>query len=234
MLKKIFFLSAFYMLLGVSLNAQVKFGLTLGVNSNRFFEKDKPPRNLVHRSKTGFHGGLLAEIQLRDQCFFEIGLLFAKKGNFADNQVHPEVSMYYKQETTLSYIEVPLNFKYRKNCGRNNNYYLGGGPYVAVGVNGNNEGKVPHQVLYKNDVIFSKEVDQFALFNPEKINLKRIDAGLNFLIGYGFRKKFSIQFDGQLGLANIYPKVPRADEVPESARVLKTRGIGISLNYHLN
>jgi hypothetical protein len=57
---------------------------------------------------------------------------------------------------------------------------------------------------------------------------RRLDAGCNFLFGYEFIKKISVQLNAQLGIVNINPRIK--DWNPDKSKS-KNTGFGLSVGY---
>ena len=138
-------------------------------------------------SKTGLHlGGVVGfEITNRAPVFFETGLSYVNKGGNGDwlNQ---------KLSTSLSYLELPLVFKYihYTDFGLSIHPLFGG--YLAVGVDGN----IKNNDLHEKCGAFSKTT---KLGMP---GFKRFDGGLRIGCGVGF-SMFYLDMTYDIGLANV-------------------------------
>src|SRR5205085_11734581 len=108
-------------------------------------------------------------------------------------------------KTTLSYIEIPINFVYKPLLG-DSRLLLGFGPYVAFGVGASNIefGSAPSQI-------------------------KRFDAGANVLAGYEMSNRLSFQLNAGLGLLNLANR-----ESGDTKSSIKNTGFGISAGYRFN
>ena len=189
-------------------------GTTFGVRAGINFQNlngEVNDNDLDYKLKTGFHVGVNAEIPIADEFYIQPGLLFSTKGAKYDDNSDTKVN--------LSYLELPVNFLYKPVLGTGH-LLLGFGPYAAYAVGGkikSDDGDV--------DIEFEKEVGSpIQLVNT----FKRFDFGANFLAGYEFSNKFSLQLNAQLGLIKINPKVTGLDD--DYAKV-KNTGFGISAGY---
>ncbi len=197
------------MMSSMALNAQTSFGIRAGVNFQNLNGKDASGDRLDNKIKTGFHAGVLADIAVAEDFYFQPGLLYSTKG--AKGEVlTSDVTI------NLGYIEMPLNFLYKPVLGTGK-LLLGVGPYLAYGVNGkvtedNGNGEL--------DVKFEKAPDIPA---ANTVYVKPFDAGANVLVGYEFANRLSAQLNAQLGLANI-------NAYNNDAKIHNT-GFGISLGY---
>ncbi len=116
-------------------------------------------------------------------------------------------------KTTLSYIELPVNFIYKPELGEGR-MILGFGPYAAYGIGGKAK-------------IDDSESD--VAFGDEPWETKRFDAGANLLAGYEFSNKLSFQLNAGLGLVNINNRAEN-----DSKSTTKNTGFGVSLGYRFN
>jgi hypothetical protein len=185
------------------------FGLRAGVNFQNINGKDASGDDLENKLGTGFHAGVNAEIPVGTGSYLQPGVLYSMKGakwGGTDAKVK------------LSYIEIPVNFIYKPVLGTGN-MVLGFGPYVAFGIGG----KIDNPNGPDQDIEFTKDYDP-TIAAPQ---LKRLDAGGNFLAGYEFSNKFSVQLNAQLGLVNINPEVNNS---ADDTRWRNT-GWGVSLGY---
>lgn len=193
------------------LSAQTTFGLRGGINfysnSTKDADGDKAETKLI----TGFNIGANAEIPVGIDFFVQPGILFTTKGGKSKEN---------DTKTVISYIEIPVNFLYKADLG-SGKVLLGFGPYLAFGVGGKMEAPNGDEV----DVKFTNEVQAD---DPVAYYLKRMDAGANFLAGYEWASRFSVQLNAGLGLANIQPKVEGFD-IGESS--IKNTGFGVSVGY---
>ncbi len=134
-------------------------------------------------SKTGLHlGGVVGfEITNRAPVFFETGLSYVNKGGKSDNWT-----------TSLSYLELPLVFKYiyYTDMGLSIHPLFGG--YLAVGV----DGTIKDYISKSKCGAFGKET---KLGVP---GFKRFDGGLRIGCGAGF-SMFYLDLCYDIGLANI-------------------------------
>jgi hypothetical protein len=186
--------------------SKTTFGVRAGVNfysnNSKNDEGDKEESKMI----TGVNVGVNAEIPIGVDYFIQPGILFTTKGG---------KSKMTDSKLSISYIEIPVNFIYKPDLG-SGHMLLGFGPYVAFGVGGKS-GSI--------DLDFTNEVKED---DPPGVYLKRLDAGLNFLVGYEWANRLSAQLNAGLGLANIYPKIEGID-IGETS--IKNTGFGISLGY---
>ena len=137
---------------------------------------------------TSFQVGLVGDIPLGTKLFsFQPGILFTGKGTktqFGD----PASNQYYRATTNPYYIEIPANFVINLPMGSKGGFFVGAGPYVAMGIAGKN--KVEGKSL---GVAFSSEKNiRFSNDDPTTTNyeegagfgiMRRFDYGLNGIVG---------------------------------------------------
>lgn len=181
------------------------FGVHAGVNWQNLNNKD-----LDSKLATKFNIGVNAEIPVATDFYFQPGLSFATKGAKGKDANNTKVN--------ISYLELPLHFLYKPMLGTGR-LILGVGPYLAYAVGGkikSDQGDA--DIKFKSSVTQAEYTSAFYL--------KRFDAGADLFFGYEFTSKFSAQFNAQLGLVDINPKVSGVS--PSST---KNTGFGISLGY---
>lgn len=182
------------------------FGIQAGVNFYNINGKNTNGDKLNNKLKTGFEGGVNAEIPLAPDFYFQPGIMYNSKGAKVD--VGGSNATY-----NLNYIDVPLNLVFKPGLptGR---VLLGFGPYVGYGIGGSvkNGGPVTDTKFKKN-----------AGTDPSTRYFKPLDAGLNLLAGYQFMNNLSLQLNAQLGVVNT-------NAYGDGAKYRNT-GFGISAGY---
>lgn len=157
--------------------------------------------NYANSSKTGLHlGGVVGfELTNRAPVFFETGLSYVNKGGKGDYSSS-------KLTTSLSYIELPLTFKYiyYTDMGLSIHPLFGG--YLAVGV----DGSIKNNLIQKKVGAFGKDMKNDEAV--EKLGVlpqggdfprfKRFDGGLRIGCGVGF-SMFYLDMTYDIGLANV-------------------------------
>jgi len=205
--------------------AQVKspvtFGLRAGVNFQNINGKDFNGDKLTNSMVPGYNIGANVEVPIAQDFYIQPGLLFTTKGAKIDRDYSGQPA---DVTTTLSYLEVPVNFLYKPAVG-SGKLLLGFGPYVAFGLGGKSkvEGsgvKQDYDVEYQNTVTATDPKD--------KSYFRKIDAGANLLFGYEFSNKLSAQLNAQLGLAKINPEYEYLSGDKSS---FKNTGFGVSVGY---
>ena len=202
------------MLLGASVNAQrtsQTARLEAGVNLANVSVTDN---GRVDDAKmlTSFQVGVIGDFHLVSIAYLQPGLIFTGKGSKTQSG-DPATNNYSKATTNPYYIEIPVNFvlKTSSSSTSNSRFFVGAGPYLAIGVAGKlkNEGKRsvgPAVVSYKNDrkIEFSND-DPTTLDYEEGAGfgiMKRFDYGLNGTAGID-GKSMVLSVNYGLGLAKL-------------------------------
>lgn len=216
---KLMLISILTILTATIINAQSKtnFGVRGGVNFYNITGKEMDGDKLDNKLKTGFNLGLNAEIPIGIDFYVQPGVIYSSKGASdvfgTDNRIN------------VGYIEVPVNLLFKPELGTGK-LLLGFGPYVAFGVGGN--------YIYdangnnKRPIKFKGEVSLAEAISADQYYMKGFDAGANFLFGYEWANRFSVQLNAQLGLVDIYTKVENIDPGKASQ---KNTGFGLSAGY---
>ena len=187
------------------------FGLTAGVNWNNINGQSATGADLENKLKTGFNGGINAEIPISSGLYLQPGVEYRRKGSELSNG----------NDLTLSYIDIPVNLIYKPMLGTGK-VLLGFGPYVGFGISG----KVKSANGTERDVKFT---DTYSVSEAEDVQFKKLDAGANFIAGYEFPCNMSVAFKAQLGLININPD----SNLPNDQTRNRNTGFGLSLGYRL-
>lgn len=208
-------------------HAQTKIGLKAGVSFSNIREKDEAGQKSSTQFMPGAQVGLTVDIPLSGNIYLQPAFVYADrgfkqaKGGFYGTADGVEVD--------VSYIEVPILLLYKPKIGKSN-LLLGAGGYLAYGTGGKWKSATDPligdirlrnygYVIFKNDGR-DGEFESYLYGKP-------LDYGVNLLVGYELFKQFSLQFNGQFGLANLQPHY--GDIKPKGE--LKNIAFGISLGY---
>lgn len=171
--------------------AQTGYGLKAGVNLGKFSNvaddfKDYQKNN-VSFYVTGF-----ADLPVAPQFSIQPGISLQGKGNKYEGT---EGDLSGSVTTNLMSVEIPVNAVYYIPAGTGN-VFLGAGPYVGFNVSGQN--KVDGTW---GDVSGTGETDiEFGSGDGE---MKRVEAGANFMAGYKMSNGFLINAGYGLGLTSL-------------------------------
>jgi len=189
-----------------SVSAQkIKYGSKLGVNIANIIGDETDDLN----ARTSLHAGVIAEIMISDEFSFQPELLYSAQGTKSDYSETLDGVTFHFTSVKLEYINVPLLAKYYIVEGLS----LEAGPQVGFLITANRE--------------FEKTVNEETETGEEDIidEIKGIDFGLNFGLGYQLASGIFLDARYNLGLSNIND-FEGADELKNQNRVLQ-----ISLGY---
>jgi len=157
------------------------------------------------KSLVSFHAGLQGDIPIVPFLSLQPGIFFTGKGSKTQAGNTTDAT-YYRATSNPMYIEVPVNVVLKVPMGGQSKFFVGAGPYAAMGIAGKRkaEGKIFGVAFSSNDKI------QFSNDNPTTSGeegagfgiMRRFDYGLNGTIGFeGEKALFSVNYG--LGLAKL-------------------------------
>jgi len=180
---------------------------------------------------TSFQVGLVGDIHVTSLLYFQPGIVFTGKGSKIEIG-RPEENLYAKQTSNPFYIEVPANLVIKLPFNSESHFFIGAGPYGAIGVAG--KAKTDMTVLgfnsnAENSIKFSN--DDPSTFGEEEGTglgvLKRFDYGVNGIIGIE-GKKLVLSAGYGLGLAKLQSGTNSSQDNNKKHRVLSFT-IGVKL-----
>jgi hypothetical protein len=198
-------------------NAQISVGVLGGVNFQNLNGKSSSGDVLENTMIPGFHAGLNLQIPVAPEFYFEPGLLFTTKGAKKPGSI-------LTATTSLSYIEMPLNFLYKGSLG-SGFILVAVGPYVGYAIKGNvkYEGGA---VTVDSPVKFQNVVE--LTDSPLVPYYRALDAGANISFGYEMKSGIFAKVNAQLGMININPEYKL---LSDDKSAVKNTGFGVSLGY---
>jgi len=180
---------------------------------------------------TSFQVGVLGDIHVTSLLYFQPGLVFTGKGSKIEIG-RPTENLYIKQTSNPFYIEVPANLVIKLPFNSESHFFIGAGPYGAIGVAG--KAKTDMTVLgfnsnSENSIKFSND-DPSTFGEEEGVGLgvlKRFDYGVNGIIGIE-GKKLVLSAGYGLGLAKLQSGTNSSQDNNNKHRVLSFT-IGVKL-----
>lgn len=225
MKNKIILLIAGMTLLASSVKAQesdFSFGLRAGFDLQNINGKDTDGDKLTMDLVPRFNAGIVADIPLVPDFYFQPGLFFRTKGAKSEDQfLGQDMSVEYN----LSYIELPLSFVFKPTLGQGK-FFLGFGPYIAYGIGGKAKFVIAG-VETDDEIIFDEEYTGLNPFDWK--HFRHFDYGGNLFFGYELSNGLSIQLNTQLGLAKINAE---NNLYPNNESEFRNTGFGLSLGYN--
>lgn len=188
------------------------FGVHAGAMMFNINGRNAAGTELSNKLNTGFTGGVDVAIPLGAGSYLQPGIDFTQKGAETQGGI----------KTTLNYIDIPVNYVYRPVLGTGN-LVLGFGPYVGIGVGG----KVTNPNGSTSDVEFRNSFDRNLPASTAQI--RRTDAGANFIAGYEFANRLALNLKAQLGLKDI--NTDMSNEGANNQTRYRNTGFGLTLGY---
>lgn len=178
-------------------SAQIRFGIKGGLNlanqSVKYFIAGASSP-LSPDIRVGFHAGVLLDVPLSKHISIQPNLLFSQKGFKLSSNTTGTF-----HTGTYNYIELPVNVIYHIN----EKFSIGAGPYLGYALSGTQSSG-----FLSVDIPFGSGQG------------RRLDFGLNALIGYEIIDGLVISSNYSLGLANISD---------DGSSPVKNNVIGVSL-----
>lgn len=155
-------------------------------------------------TKIDFTGGILYDIAVTNSFVIQPQLNYVSKGGKSD---------YLNSSLNLDYVEMPVNFYYRQKPAKG--FFIGGGPYMGMAFSGK---------------IKSDQGDyEVKLGDEYSDDYRRMDFGLNFVLGYLLPNGIQVALNYSAGLATISP----IDYNQVDGTNPYTRNIGLRISYLL-
>jgi hypothetical protein len=175
------------------------------------------------KTLASFQSGIIGDINLAEFISLQPGLLVTGKGSKTQSG-DPSDANYFKATSNPIYIEVPLNLVLKAPIGDDTKFFVGAGPYLAVGVAGKNktEGKIfgagfnsEKNIEWSNDDPTTLDYEEGAGFGI----MKRFDYGLNGTAGIE-TKNVVLSANYGLGLAKLQSGSNSSEDDKNKHRVL--------------
>lgn len=157
------------------------------------------------KTLTSFQVGIIGDLNLTSFFAIQPGLIFTGKGTKTQAGNEGDAT-WYRATSNPYYVEVPVNFVF-KTPSAPVKFFAGAGPYIAIGVGGNNKVKgalAGAEFSSEQDIEFSND-DPTTLNQEEGAGfgiMRRFDYGLNGLVGIETRGVV-ISANYGLGLAKL-------------------------------
>ena len=207
-----------------SQNLQAQVSLRGGINiaSMSANATEKNYNDYENQSIFGFQLALAMPFKVSNNVAIQPEIVFIQKGGKSQHITNENNK--YISTFTSNYIEVPVSLKLGlgNTSGEGIGFYVLGGPYVGIALNGK----------YKNELTFlgatstsEKTVDYTSDTNQEK----RIDWGFNVGAGLSLGKMY-LESRYNLGINNLLDD--NATNSSSSAPYRRNRGIGLTVGIH--
>jgi hypothetical protein len=195
----------------------VKAGLNLSnitINKNGGLDDNK--------GIASFQAGLQADLPIGSYFAIQPGVFFTGKGAKLESG-NVSGSNWYRATTRPYYVEIPVNAVVKLPLGDQSSFFVGAGPYLGIGVAGNNkvEGQVLGSSFSRSESIKFSDDDPFTS-NEEGSGyniMRRFDYGAN--ITAGVQTKFALfSINYGIGLAKLQSGTSSSDDELNKYRVL--------------
>ncbi len=240
---KTLLLSTAFAALALGANAQtaISFGVEAGANLSSL-RITLDGEKTTSSTKAGPRAGVFANIGFGEQLGVQVGLMYSQKGGknelsfkdeYTDNNIATKIEAVGSQETTISYVELPVNVVYHFN-NEQSGFFLMAGAYGALAVNGKGQslgstttttttinGGTPVTTT-ANTPEGGKE--DLSIGSKETDDIRRLDLG--FQAGAGYQTKMGLLFRAQyiLGAQNIV-------SYNNSDNAIRTGAIALTVGY---
>jgi len=193
-MKKSLFILVFSILFAGTSLAQVRFGITTGLNFSSF-SGDKNFNGDSWGYLVGFQGGLVVDIGITENFSIIPELLYSQRGAYNKYEEIENKKNTVEFSFILNYLQVPVNLAYKLNVG-SSKLSLFAGPYVGYALSGqfktdyNMDGEKESE---KEDIEFGSDVEQ----------MKALDYGVNIGAGFEFGSGMFLKLQYNMGLNNL-------------------------------
>jgi len=193
-MKKIFFTGILSILLVSASFAQVKVGVTAGLNVSNLVQSGAD-----NNYKAGFQAGVVADFGISENFSVIPELLFSQRGGKSKTNLDlagNRVSM--SESARINYLQLPVNAAYKFNVGNGSKLFVFAGPYFGYGLSGEMKNEIKSGGAIMNTTGDIK-------FGSEEGEVKRFDLGINAGVGYQFNKVFfKLQYNpGLVNFSNV-------------------------------
>ncbi|UIR54718.1 PorT family protein [Sphingobacterium sp. SRCM116780] len=202
-------------LLSAGVQAQTSYGLKAGVNLGKYSNPSDLEKDF-QKNNTSFYVTGFADLPVGTNFSIQPGVSLQGKGN---KMQYDGDGSNGSSTTNVMSIEIPVNAVYYIPTGTSGSVFLGAGPYLGFNVSG--------KTKVKGNIGGGTAEGNYDLkFSGDDKDMKVIDAGANFMLGYKFNSGLLINAGYGLGLSNLSPSSDSNDKF--SNRVLSF-GIGFQL-----
>ena len=214
-MKKIFFTVILTILYVNAPFAQVKIGVTAGLNASNFLESGSGTTS--HDYKAGFQAGLVADFGISDNFSIVPELLYSQRGDKSKLKITDKdgKKSFTLGSLNLNYLQLPINAAYKINLGNSSKLMIFAGPYLGYGISG----KIKSEAKSGSKKNNSDKIK----FGSKEEEIKPFDFGVNAGIGYQFENVFfKLQYNP--GFINLDNKKNHS---------LKNTNVAVSVGYYL-
>src|SRR4051812_49403463 len=198
-MKKVFLLAAATIVASVSFS-QVKFGVQVIGNAGSASIKSEELSNFKKPMKIGFGAGVVADIPLQNNLGVRTSVNFLQKKSSVEFAT-PGTDKKSTINSTLNYVEVPVNLVYKIPM-KGASVYFGAGPSFGYGISGKLKfqgyeaiGGVVHAI--------DESTEAFTKEDKGGAGMKRFDISANVNAGVQFDNGLYVNAGYLAGLSNL-------------------------------
>jgi hypothetical protein len=198
-MKKIFLAAAATIITTVSFS-QVRIGIQAIGNAGSAAIETPDVEGLKKPMKIGFGAGIVADLGISDHFSIRPSLNYLqKKSGFEyESELEGKVN---SVNTTLNYLELPVNFVYKIPM-QASTVYFGAGPSLGYGISGKMVAK-GWEVEDDEPIAINESVDAFKKEDDGGAELKRLDLSANAIAGVEFKNGLYVNAGYMMGLTNL-------------------------------
>lgn len=220
--------------------AQLQFGIQVGVNNGKTYFKNNPEDNLT--AITRLRIGLTTDYTINEKFNLQTSFLLTSKGwkgsSYREDIFSSTSKRIFDNKTTTvyTYLEVPIHLVYKMN-----NFQFYGGTYLGFGLTGysKQDYKLVEIENGKADVIEFTSIPSLkptygktSFANSNSLDTREpfngFDYGLDLGLGYKLGR-FLLNGGYSLGLGNIAPNIENKEF--RKQRLSQHRNFTVSLSY---
>jgi hypothetical protein len=199
-------LVAFATVLATAGFSQTRYGIQVIGNAGSASFNAEGLEGFKKPMKVGFGAGVVADVNLSDKFNFRPSLNFLQKKAAVEYQTPDLPGKDFSINSTLNYLEMPLNLVYKIPVGAST-AYIAAGPSIGYGISGklkakgwlaSEEGEEPGEIIEVNE-----SVDAFKKEDNEGGGFKRVAVSLNASAGIEFQNGLYINAGYLAGLSNL-------------------------------
>lgn len=195
----------------LSANAQVRFGVKAGMNISTI----RVSEGLESDYKPGFHAGVILDMPLSGNFYFNPQLVFSQMGCKQDGEVLADGDI----KATLNYLQLPLDFNYRYPLSDKATLDCIAGPYIALGLSSKTEVDMDGSTISTDKGFFGEDGAY-----------KRFDCGIRVGIGTHIGSHAGLSVCYNLGLSNLIKEDSDMMDIPDDYKE-KNGAFQISLSW---
>ncbi len=221
---KKFILTIFITILTTFSFAQsLSFGVKAGANLSTVAYNGAPPTSYIYvgsnQNRVGYQFGATADVEFKHFSIQPELFFITKGGKYTEEFEFPNNNqpfvVHESGNTKVNYLELPINLLYKMQATPAVKIYAGGGPYMDYSLSG----KFGQHVTEPTTTYDNQGNISFG--NDHNKDDKRINYGINFIIGTELNKHFTIDLNYSLGLTSV------AWDITD-----RNRTTALSIGYH--